>query len=704
MTLTVRGSYILSRPVRAVIQGPLACPASAGPTRGVRTPGDRAPDPQPGPHAVAAARLPQHPPPRRAGRGLRAPRPPAPLAPGRRARRRRGGAALALVPAPPADRSTVARAAGPAVHAHVVDWQASTWDDGPRVVGRHDVAARRPASSAPSGLPCSILPPAASDRPAPAGTLPPATFGATSAPGAPRLPAPALDLLSRSPPRSRSGAATARSRRASCLQADHRVPDGAGSERANNDPTNRRPIASRRRPSGSTIAPARRRRPMALAIVGQEAWTTGLAWRGRRWSALVLWPTCCTTCCSTDARSRRRRGRRPGESRSRRPKPPAAADDGHPARGEVEGRRDPDRAGAMVDALPAEVGVPGRIEANPTAGSRSGPAPGRGPRGPRRARAEGQAGRRRWSSLDSPDVGTARLNLRARQRELATARTEADWKHEVAANVATLIPELRKGDRPPAVIEKEFADQAARAPTARSLLQAYAEFDIAAHEEEKTDRACTARRSSASTRPSSPSTPARGPRPSSRRRSSRSGSTPPSRSRLADQQVRNAEAAVDRRGPAAPDPGRRRGHRRPARPRRARPRPRRRRRGRDRLPDRRPVRRHDHHRTAVPSQKAELNDVLFTLADLSTVWVMANVPESDFAVAARRSRAGPIRLTATAYPGRDLRGQAALGRRDGRPHDPDRPAPGRDRQPRRPAQARACSSGSCSTARPARSS
>ena len=30
--------------------------------------------------------------------------------------------------------------------------------------------------------------------------------------------------------------------------------------------------------------------------------------------------------------------------------------------------------------------------------------------------------------LDSPDVGTARLNLRARQRELVTARIEAAWK------------------------------------------------------------------------------------------------------------------------------------------------------------------------------------------------------------------------------------------------------------------------------------
>ena len=47
-------------------------------------------------------------------------------------------------------------------------------------------------------------------------------------------------------------------------------------------------------------------------------------------------------------------------------------------------------------------------------------------------------------TLDSPEIGTARLNLRARQRELSTARFEAAWKSEIAANVALLIPELRK--------------------------------------------------------------------------------------------------------------------------------------------------------------------------------------------------------------------------------------------------------------------
>ncbi len=50
-------------------------------------------------------------------------------------------------------------------------------------------------------------------------------------------------------------------------------------------------------------------------------------------------------------------------------------------------------------------------------------------------------------TLDSPDIGTARLNLRAKQRELSTARFEYGWKKEIAGNVALLIPELKRGIR-----------------------------------------------------------------------------------------------------------------------------------------------------------------------------------------------------------------------------------------------------------------
>src|SRR5581483_6517614 len=56
-------------------------------------------------------------------------------------------------------------------------------------------------------------------------------------------------------------------------------------------------------------------------------------------------------------------------------------------------------------------------------------------------------------------------------------------------------------------------------------------------------------------------------------------------------------------------------------------------------------------KAAVPSQKAEMNDVLFTLADLSNVWVMANVGESEFSLLPQLKE-GQIRLTAAAYPGK----------------------------------------------------
>ena len=92
-----------------------------------------------------------------------------------------------------------------------------------------------------------------------------------------------------------------------------------------------------------------------------------------------------------------------------------------------------------------------------------------------------------------------------------------------------------------------------------------------------------------------------------------------------------------------------------------------------------------------------MNDVLFTLADLSTVWVMANVPESDFAAPARRCGGGTIRLTATAYPGRTFEARLLSIGADGRPDHADRPTC----SPRPPTptacSSSACSSGSCST-------
>jgi RND family efflux transporter MFP subunit len=279
-------------------------------------------------------------------------------------------------------------------------------------------------------------------------------------------------------------------------------------------------------------------------------------------------------------------------------------------------------------------------------------------------------------SLDSPEVGTARLNLRNTQRALATARFDADWKNEIAANVALLIPELQKAleQRRGAIadddthleaaprevrkrtdarlIERQFADKQLGAYRG-TLLQAYAEFDIASHEEQKT----------ASLR----SQGIVGEHPVLVARHTREGIQAKlaaaieqvrydaaQEKRLADQRVRQAEAAVidaaqrlrilgvsqdipsllahpDQAnriamdedvtfyGIVAPFDGT--------------------------IIKKFPV--------AVPSAKADLNDILFILADLRSVWVTANVSESDLAKLSQ-IKGGTFRLRTPAYPNREF--------------------------------------------------
>ncbi|HWE37258.1 MAG TPA: efflux RND transporter periplasmic adaptor subunit [Isosphaeraceae bacterium] len=84
-------------------------------------------------------------------------------------------------------------------------------------------------------------------------------------------------------------------------------------------------------------------------------------------------------------------------------------------------------------------------------------------------------------TLDSADLGTARLNLRARQLELATARRDAEFKATVAANVAELLKALEKG-APAAQLEKQFADKDLGSRRSE-LLSAYADLGVASHEE-----------------------------------------------------------------------------------------------------------------------------------------------------------------------------------------------------------------------------
>ncbi|WP_165234624.1 efflux RND transporter periplasmic adaptor subunit [Aquisphaera insulae] len=247
-------------------------------------------------------------------------------------------------------------------------------------------------------------------------------------------------------------------------------------------------------------------------------------------------------------------------------------------------------------------------------------------------------------TIDSPEVGTARLNIRARQRELSTARIENSWKSDVAAAVELLIPEIRKGTDPSA-IQREFADKPLGMYRG-TLLQAYAEYDIAAHEEEKT----------AGLR----SEQVIGEHPAVVARHTREGLQAKlyaaieqvkfdasQEKRLSDQRVRLAESEVVDAAHRLRILGVEENIR-------------------DLLdhPERADTRAIDEDVTAyqlvapfdgtviakavVASQKAELNEVLYSVADLASVWVTANVPESDVAKLPT-VEGGAIRLSSTAY-------------------------------------------------------
>jgi RND family efflux transporter MFP subunit len=250
--------------------------------------------------------------------------------------------------------------------------------------------------------------------------------------------------------------------------------------------------------------------------------------------------------------------------------------------------------------------------------------------------------------LDSADIGTARLNLRSRQIELATARTEAEWKDAVAANVAELIPELRKGAHA-ADIEKEYAGRPLGSDRAL-LLQAYSEYEIASHEAEKTSGML--KENLIGEHPAFVAMHAReGSRAKFEAALEQVRFDAAQAKRMADQKVKIAEAAVidaaqrlrilgvsESVSDLLANAGK----------------------AIHALPDEdvsayKVVAPFDGtiiSRSAVPSQKAEINDPLFTLADLTNVWVMANVPESDLFVLPALRGGGTIRVTATAYPGR----------------------------------------------------
>lgn len=279
--------------------------------------------------------------------------------------------------------------------------------------------------------------------------------------------------------------------------------------------------------------------------------------------------------------------------------------------------------------------------------------------------------------LDSPEVGKARLDLRARQRELATARYEARWKNEIADNVKALIPELEKAiaehvtDRHTA--QKEHHDEHldhAKAPPSRTeeielrfagkdlgayrgtLLQAFADYEIAVHEEEK--NVDLQRQKIVGVHPVVVAQHTR-----EGVQAKLSGTIEQARydsaqeRRMADQALRQAEASVVDAAQrlrilgVTEDIAHLLEHPEEA----------------NKLAATEDVTRYQINapfdgqilkKNAVPSQKADMNDVLFVVADLRTVWVKADVSESDVPRLARL-RDGTITFRATAYGDREFR-------------------------------------------------
>ena len=102
---------------------------------------------------------------------------------------------------------------------------------------------------------------------------------------------------------------------------------------------------------------------------------------------------------------------------------------------------------ARYDQLPTELGVPGRIEVNADRRIEIRPRASGVVREVHVVQGQNVKRGERLVTLESPDVGTARLNLRARRRELNTARIEGEWKSQVAATVALLDPRNPQGNR-----------------------------------------------------------------------------------------------------------------------------------------------------------------------------------------------------------------------------------------------------------------
>ena len=138
---------------------------------------------------------------------------------------------------------------------------------------------------------------------------------------------------------------------------------------------------------------------------------------------------------------------------------------------------------ATVEKVAREVAVAGRVEADPNRRVVIHPkAPGVVRTLPVQPGTKVKAGDV-LVILDSAEVATARLSVRERQRALSTARAEAAWKSAIAANTEAMIALLGKGASARDVTT-EFADKLVG--TSRgTLVSAWAELEMASHELDK---------------------------------------------------------------------------------------------------------------------------------------------------------------------------------------------------------------------------
>lgn len=243
--------------------------------------------------------------------------------------------------------------------------------------------------------------------------------------------------------------------------------------------------------------------------------------------------------------------------------------------------------------------------------------------------------------LDSPDVGTARLDLRAKKLDLSLAKVESEWAATVARNVQDLVDALAKNPHPK-TLEEQFANRPLGSRRSE-LLGSFAELEIARHEEEIQTNLYSKNLVGEHRKELAIHT-----------REAAQAKFEASLEQVrydAQQAMRRAEQTTLRAEAAVLDATQR-----------------------IRILGIDPSAPHDEDdvvafpivapfagtitsRSAVPSQRVDTTDILYTLIDLETVRARAHVPESSMAALASLKPGDPLTIRAAAYPDRGFDGR-----------------------------------------------